>query len=379
MKKLYAILPLRIKEILLKIRGVKDRKTKKSLKMKIINSSFDNQYNEVDWKEKLIDLLKYGKRYEQFIDNFLSVEINRIKVSEIEAQDESIPIVLCVVKNDLLRMKLFLQHYRELGIEHFAILDDMSSDGTREYLIEQKDVDLFVSNVSYSTVVRQVWLNKMASVEGIEKWYIVVDSDELLEYVGCEVIKVNEITKALQKKGRKVGEGLLIDMISKGGIFDKSVKTELDIEQVYNLFSKEFCKDYSICAPRMIGGVRMSLFGDNSKALPPVVSKYPLVYFDKDMILLNSHYYFPFEINYNVPIIFGLKHYKFLPGDEKKYAERREKKNFVGNSEQYDIYEKKGDLLVEKAKVLEQYSNSSSLLKIPYIEDVSRYISGDKK
>ena len=57
--------------------------------------------------------------------------------------DDGSPIVICVVKNDITRIKEFYKHYRKMGINNFVMLDNNSDDGTFEWLSMQKDTSLF--------------------------------------------------------------------------------------------------------------------------------------------------------------------------------------------------------------------------------------------
>jgi hypothetical protein len=44
-----------------------------------------------------------------------------------------------IVKNESYYMRSFLDHHRRIGVDQFIILDDQSSDGTRELLVSQTD------------------------------------------------------------------------------------------------------------------------------------------------------------------------------------------------------------------------------------------------
>jgi hypothetical protein len=44
-----------------------------------------------------------------------------------------------IVKNEMFYLPSFLDHHRRLGVDQFIILDDQSSDGTRELLVAQPD------------------------------------------------------------------------------------------------------------------------------------------------------------------------------------------------------------------------------------------------
>jgi hypothetical protein len=55
---------------------------------------------------------------------------------------EAIVLVACV-RNEMIRIAQFLDHYRRIGVNHFAIVDNASEDGTAEWLEQQADVLLY--------------------------------------------------------------------------------------------------------------------------------------------------------------------------------------------------------------------------------------------
>ena len=58
-----------------------------------------------------------------------------------------------IVKNEMYFIRSFLDHHRKLGVEQFIILDDQSSDGTRELLVAQHDCLVIESPYSFGEPV----------------------------------------------------------------------------------------------------------------------------------------------------------------------------------------------------------------------------------
>ena len=58
-------------------------------------------------------------------------------------------LVASVVRNEIIRLPWFLDHYRRLGVGHFLIVDNDSSDGTTGFLQAQPDVSVWQTADSY--------------------------------------------------------------------------------------------------------------------------------------------------------------------------------------------------------------------------------------
>ena len=58
-------------------------------------------------------------------------------------------MLIAVGRNERAIMPAFFNHYRNLGVRQFAILDNLSTDGSLDYLVEQNDVFCFSSPNQY--------------------------------------------------------------------------------------------------------------------------------------------------------------------------------------------------------------------------------------
>ncbi|MEO0666241.1 MAG: glycosyltransferase family 2 protein, partial [Pseudomonadota bacterium] len=76
------------------------------------------------------------------------LELLSSEASVARARDAEVAVV-AVMRNELFMLPHFLAHYRRLGVEAFLIADNVSDDGTREYLLEQDDVALFSVDTDY--------------------------------------------------------------------------------------------------------------------------------------------------------------------------------------------------------------------------------------
>ena len=73
--------------------------------------------------------------------------------------------VVCVgvMKNERLRIADFLNHYRQLNVSGFVLIDNGSTDGALEYALEQPDCAIFLSLIHISEPTRLNSTSRMPS------------------------------------------------------------------------------------------------------------------------------------------------------------------------------------------------------------------------
>jgi hypothetical protein len=73
----------------------------------------------------------------------------------------------------------FLDHYRELGVDHFFVIDNGSNDGSLERLCEEVDVSVFSNTDSFAkSGFGVLWVNHLMQRFGVGHWCFHVDCDE---------------------------------------------------------------------------------------------------------------------------------------------------------------------------------------------------------
>lgn len=125
--------------------------------------------------------------------------------------------VFAVARNERVLMPHFLAHYRALGVRRFTIADNLSVDGTREYLLAQPDVTLYSADTPYKLSHYGVaWQQAMLAAHAQGRWALVVDIDELLVWPGCESESLAARCARLQAQGHDAALALMVDMYPAG-------------------------------------------------------------------------------------------------------------------------------------------------------------------
>ncbi|HGG05051.1 MAG TPA: glycosyltransferase family 2 protein, partial [Aliiroseovarius sp.] len=138
------------------------------------------------------------------------------RTSKITAKDI---IVFSTMRNERIRLPFFLRYYRNMGVNHFVIVDNNSDDGSAEFLRDQDDVSLWTSDKSYKRARFGVdWLNWLQRKYAHNHWVLVVDPEEFLIYPFCDTRPLRALTDWLDASSIKSFGAMLLDMYPKGPI-----------------------------------------------------------------------------------------------------------------------------------------------------------------
>ncbi len=365
LKKILKFLPISIRSFVLEHWSIFYLDDYKRVKSKI--DCYVPLYTKFDSLKSTKDLLKKiafsGRKGIITCEHFCNEQIRQITDNNLK---NSNLIVVCVVKNELGRIVRWLDYYRKMGVKAFAIFDDNSDDGTREYLLKQPDVEVFVGTHDYTTIDKIVWVNMIIAIYGYNKWYLIVDSDELFTYKNMENIKIDKYVKTLKSKHVFIESTIMLDMYSDSNIFSISSNDNYEKKCCYFDNSGYYIKQTSE-ANYIVGGVRKRIFNNTNFQCLPVLSKKALMFMTKNTFVYTAHTIYPFKYNYFCNVTSVLRHYKFLKEDYKNYAERVAKNNFYNASSEYkaylDLYNKNTLINLKTSKSL-KWKDSNSINKI---------------
>lgn len=223
------------------------------------------------------------------------------------------------VRNEQQRLGCFLSHYRALGVDRFFFADNLSTDGTIEYLLVQPDCHVFSAPGNYfvENVEPPRWTNALANVFGDGEWCLTVDADELFVYPHCTTVNLKEFCGFLDRERSQAVATPMVDMYGAGAVAATRYKEGRHFLESCPYFDpKPGWTHYVEVCPgwQMFGGVRERVFWRDQpkESLPPCISKVPLVKWRKGMgYLVSMHVHSGARVS---EIRGALLHFKFLSG-----------------------------------------------------------------
>ena len=249
------------------------------------------------------------------------------------------PVVISVVKDEILRIRDFFRHYTEIGIKKFVIADNGSTDGTFEYLLAREDVDLYLLDEKFSWQVKHVAFNRLTDIYGRDRWYLLADADEQMVFEQCGYKTVEDLVRILEPRGITRVRGMLIDMYSDRPLHVPEGDAVGTLCRRYPFFDADTYQERA--TPRAIGvngGPRLRIFGGRSADFRPLLTKYPLFKMAKGDVLVNPHFSWPYQANFVSPRHLGLLHFKFLDDFHQKVSTAVAEKCFWNDSLEYRMY-----------------------------------------
>lgn len=258
-------------------------------------------------------------------------------------------LAFSTVRNEVIRLPYFLNYYRNLGVQHFLMVDNDSDDGTTEYLSAQPDVSLWHTKHSYKLSRFGVdWLTWLQIKHGHGHWCLTVDADEILVYPHHEARPLAELTAWLDQTGTPSFGALMLDMYPKGALDAQPYVAGQNPSEILRWFDagnyhsqmQEGLQNLWIQ-----GGVRERIFFADRPERAPTLNKTPLVKWDKRFTYVSStHSLLPrrlnqvFDIEGRSKTTGVLLHSKFLHVVAEKSVEEKQRQEHFANSNLYDAY-----------------------------------------
>lgn len=273
-----------------------------------------------------------------------------------------------VVRDEALRLPYLLEYHRTLGVDGFFFVDNASSDGTVEYLLDQPDCHIYKTPDSYASAKHGVdWVNQLIDLHGSGHWCLNIDADECLVYPECETISLPRFCDYLEKSEADGLFAIMLDMYSdrpiantvyqRGasfldtcGFFDKDYHFRRRVGRQYpthefiggprlRCFYPEFLEAGVVAwsLPKLLRSVRykIGILSENWGVLPPMLIKMPLIRGGSGH-WVTSHRTTPMVL---ADVTGVLLHYKFFSDFHDRVATALAERQHYDSSSEYARYE----------------------------------------
>ncbi len=258
-------------------------------------------------------------------------------------------LLFSTLRNEHIRLPYFLNYYRELGVDHFLIVDNDSTDGGGDYLADQPDVSLWHTRGSYKRARFGVdWLNWLQARYGHGHWTLVVDPDEFFVYPFCDTRPIRALTDWLDGSNVRSFGAMLLDMYPKGrldAVPYRRGQDPIEIAAWFDPGNYMLSKNHKYGNLWIQGGPRARVFFSETPVKAPALNKIPLVKWNRrNSYISSTHTLLPRGLNLVYDEWGGetasgvLLHAKFLDTFTQKAEEEIERKQHYRASLEYKAY-----------------------------------------
>ena len=231
-------------------------------------------------------------------------------------------------------------------MNHFFFVDNDSTDGAYEYLVDQPDVSVWHTRASYKRSRYGVdWLNWLQRQYAHGHWTLTLDPDEFFVYPFCDTRPLRALTDWLDASSIKSFSSMLLDMYPKGALNDQPYhegQDPMDIACWFDSGNYTMKKNKRFGNLWIQGGPRSRVFFPDKPALAPALNKIPLVKWDRKYVYVSStHMLLPRGLNLVYDEWGGEKasgvllHAKFIDTFTQKAKEELDRKQHYSASVEY--------------------------------------------
>ena len=210
-------------------------------------------------------------------------------------------VAALVVKDEAARLPYLLAYYRRLGVEHFLLVDNESTDHVLDLLGEETDVSTFAARGDYRKArFGNDWINLLLRRHCPDKWVLWIDADEFIVISDREDVGLQELVTVLDTRGQKSLQAVMLDMYSDRPPNENTVEPGADPLVTCDLYDRSGYPrrfDAQSGTTWIKGGPRGRLFFDDVWS-GPALNKTPLVKWRTHYAFLkSSHQLWPRHLN----------------------------------------------------------------------------------
>lgn len=304
-------------------------------------------------------------------------QLQPVHVDEAAIREASL-LLVCCARNERPRLAAFLAHYRRLGVRHFLVVDNDSTDGLAEWLAGQADCSVWHAGGSYREAAFGMdWCNHLLGRYGTGKWCLTVDPDEFLIYPHCEHRGLLNLTRHLDAIDQPALFAPLLDAYSDRPLSQTVLTEGGDPFQLCPYFDRFNLTQHPDDARRSVwvqGGVRMRRFFADHPQQAPALNKVPLVRWQRGLRYLSSTHHlnrpaFNCTLRDRPEAVSGvLFHFKYVHLLAGKAAEELQRGQHYAGSTEYRAYQQAGDVTLYDPQVAVRYAHSRQLQELGFMQ-----------
>jgi glycosyltransferase involved in cell wall biosynthesis len=254
-------------------------------------------------------------------------------------RDRRTLLAITVVRNGRFYVASFLDHHRRLGIDHFVVLDNGSTDGTVAFLSAQPDVTVLRTSVPYKryeNLMKRYLVRRFST----GRWNVFVDIDELFDYPGSDRLDLRGLLEYLDQHRFTAVVAQMLDLFPREPLVEAPTDPPDDLGERYPYFdvsdiSKRpyhYDEDPTSSLLFYRGGIRRTVFGSEN-----ALTKAAVVFVD-DRIDTFVDWHHARRATF-ADITCVLRHYPFAPTFAEKAEEAARTSRYGrGASHEYRAY-----------------------------------------
>jgi hypothetical protein len=281
-------------------------------------------------------------------------------------------LVTCL-RNELIRLPFFLDYYRKLGVNHFLIINNDSTDEFADWIRQHEDCSVWHTKASYlESGFGMQWCNYLLSRYGHGHLCVTIDPDEFLVYPHMATRNLRDLGLFLKDDERVSMHALLVDAYGAGTLSETGYLSGDDPFEVCPYFDR----DGYIQRPgvhfgtHIIGGPRMRVHNLATPEGSPALNKIPLIWWDRTYTYASSmHDAWPPRLNRahtprEVSLTACLFHFKLMNLLLQKAAEEAVRKQHYDGGREYRRYRTAGDVSVYEPGISVRYESPEQLIEL---------------
>lgn len=282
-------------------------------------------------------------------------------------------LLVCCLRNERVRMPVFLDYYRKMGVDHFLIVDNDSDDGFVDWVCQFEDVSVWTTTASYKAAnFGMHWCNYLLGRYGSGHLCVTVDPDEFLVYPFMETRSLRALGQFLRDEGRASLAVVMLDAYSDKPIAETIYEEGADPFAVCPYFDRDGyiqTKGWGR-STHVRGGPRLRVYFRDNLSHAPALNKIPVVWWEWYYSYRSSmHDARPWRLNEahtpgDISPTGCLFHFKFFAQLIDKSGEERQRNQHYAGGREYRQYHDAGSLNMYEEGVSVRYSSTRQLVDL---------------